>query len=185
MKKYLLSCFLLATVLYTQAQSKKDSLSPSLQGNNEIKLNVLYAVLGSPEITYERILNEKNAIGISILVRAFETVKMDFSTAINPYFRHYFGAKKAGGFFLEAHGSILQYDGKSAGKVAYIVDSYGYSYPISIAEETYYGFGATAGSKFFTRKGYTFEIYLGASQTYSKSESYLAPRGGLTIGKRF
>ena len=106
MKKTLLVCLLLFVVFAVQAQSKRDSLSASLQGNNEVKLNILYALLGSPELSYERIISNNSAVGLSAFARVFQAVNMDFSYGIIPYFRRYFGVKKASGFFVEVHAAV-------------------------------------------------------------------------------
>jgi hypothetical protein len=185
MKKYSLSCLLLICLSIANAQSNRDSLSVSLQGNNEIKLNILYSILGSPEFTYERIITNKSSIGIAAFIRVFSPVGMDFNSGFTPYFRRYFGVKKASGFFLEAHGSVLAFDGASSGKPAAYIDSFGNTYFLVPKEKTMFGLGAAVGAKFLTKKGFTGEIYLGATKPFDKEDGDFIPRGGLTLGKRF
>jgi len=184
MKKVFLTILLLCSFALVQAQRDSMILSPSLKANNEIKLNILYTILGSPELTYERILNDKNAVGISAFLRATETVKSDFSFQIAPYFRHYFGTKKASGFFLEGHAAVSKYDEISSGGMNYFDPYTNQYYQIQTPKETFFGLGAALGAKFLTRKGFTGEIYLGATKSFTDVVDFL-PRAGLTLGKRF
>jgi hypothetical protein len=185
MKKILLASLLLAFMVVAHAQSRKDSLSASLQGNNEVKLNILYTLLGSPEVTYERILSHHNAVGISAFYRVFEPLRSDFDFGVVPYFRHYFGQKKASGFFLEAHAGAFGYDGGQNAKHDYYVDNYGNAYPVVFEKKTVFGAGAVLGTKFLTRKGFTGDFYLGALKTFDNKVVDFFPRVGLSLGKRF
>src|SRR5687768_7683065 len=106
MKKLLLTGLLVSGCIFANAQNKADSLSKAVQkdaeaigqgGNNEIKLNLLYTVIGIPEISYERLLKDNMGVGLSIFA-AIDN-KQDYSFAAIPHFRVYFGAKKAAGFF--------------------------------------------------------------------------------------
>ena len=65
---------------------------------NEIKVNALLTVIGIPEFTYERILNEESGAGISI---SFNTLNYVNKTTfmLTPYYRFYFGKKPAAGIF--------------------------------------------------------------------------------------
>jgi hypothetical protein len=186
MKKLLLTGLMVASTLFALAQAKKDSLSPSLQGNNEIKLNILYTILGSPEITYERILSDHNAIGISAEFRLFEAVVSDFEYGFTPYFRRYFGVKKASGFFLEGHAAVFRYDGGGDTKQDYNVPGYGtFNVTYLANKETFFGLGAAFGTKFLTRKGFTGEFSLGAALPFGNKVADFMPRIGLILGKRF
>jgi len=52
-----------------------------------------------PEIGYEYILNEESSVGADIL---FSIEKdYDFKFALTPYYRFFFGEKRAAGFFVE------------------------------------------------------------------------------------
>jgi hypothetical protein len=181
MKKYLLSCLLLTCLSIAHAQSNRDSLSVSLQANNEVKINILYSLLGTPELTYERILTNKSAVGVSVFIRAFQAFKSDFKFGINPYYRRYFGYHKASGFFLEGHGVITTYERYTQ----FYSETFGVGPPSAYINKTIYGIGGALGAKFLTRKGFTGEIYAGVSQTFGDSLNDVFPRAGLTLGKRF
>lgn len=183
MKKILLFGLVLGLASFAKAQNQRDSLSASLQGNNEIKLNILLTVLGSVELTYERIVGTKSAVGVSIFIRFTNSIKSDFSYGVTPYFRRYFGTRKASGFFLEGHGTVAEYDGGGRGVPVYDYGS-GYYYPRFPIKKTVFGLGIATGAKFLTRKGFTGEIYLGAAKAFDDVADFF-PRVGLTLGKRF
>jgi len=61
MKKYLM-LLLLFNVFLLNAQEDPKS---TIQGNNELKINMAYAIAGFPEITYERILDDGGSVGLS------------------------------------------------------------------------------------------------------------------------
>ena len=184
MKIILITVLLFTSATLVSAQNKRDSLSGSLQRNNEIKLNILYLLVGSPELTYERILGDRNAVGISAFARVTELIKSDFSFQIAPYFRRYFGSRKASGFFLEGSTSITGYDNISSRGNFINEPSPGQGFQLYPEKETFIGVGAALGAKFLTRKGFTGEIYLGASKSLSDVVDFF-PRAGLTLGKRF
>jgi len=187
MKKIIFSSLLLAFVTLANAQSKRDSLligeglSKDLLGNNEIKFNFLFTVIGLPEFSYERIITDDMAVGISLFVPISNLA--DYRYGVVPYYRYYFGERKASGFFIEGHAAMIGYH-PSGGKTAYDIDSFGNSFPVLATRKTVFGLGAAAGFKFLTRKGFIGEIYLGASQTYNKLVDVF-PRAGLILGKRF
>ena len=55
---------------------------------NELKVNALMLVAGAFEFTYERILNEESAVGVSLFVPYDNTIDTNFS--LSPYYRFYF-----------------------------------------------------------------------------------------------
>ena len=193
MKKVLFIGLLLASTLMGYGQ-KTDSLKNSIQknaeaighgGKNELKINLLFTVLGMPEISYERLLADNMGIGASILIGLDKEI--DYKFAFIPHYRVYFGSKKASGFFIEGNAGIT------------IVENYYYyygaiSYPPNYTPDpvktskTYFGLGAAAGAKFLTRNGFLGEAYLGVGRTFGdRSSADLGgyPRIGITIGKRF
>ncbi len=193
MKKLLLIGFLLTCSLlgYTQ---KPDTSKTTIQknaeaigqgGNNELKINLLYTILGIPEISYERLLVDNMGVGASVLIGIDNSTGNSF--AFIPYYRIYFGAKKASGFFIEGNTGIIT--------TSEYYDSYysnGGFYPITsnvIINKTYFGLGAAAGAKFLTRNGFIGEVYLGAGRLLGNKNNYandqVYPRVGFTLGKRF
>lgn len=188
--KNLLSLFLILTIATaTSAQIKLDSvkvekkLSKSLLGNNEIKINLLSTLFGIPELTYERIFEDNMAAGISTFISS-STKYIDFNFAAIPYYRFYFGGRKASGLFVEANTAVLNLEKKSKG--ASIVTPSGIYYNIDIIDKTVLGVGGAIGGKFLTRAGFTGELYLGAGKVLSDNNSVaLYPRIGYILGKRF
>lgn len=135
----MLSGLLLVFTIIANAQTKRDSLmigtglSKDLLGNNEIKFNFFMAIAGLAEISYERIIHDEHAVGVSLFAAAFENTNLKYGAF--PYYRFYFGARKASGFFLEGSAAIFRY-GYSSGKASYYIDAAGNTYPISELNET-------------------------------------------------
>jgi hypothetical protein len=172
---------------------KADTLKKSIQknaeamghgGNNELKINLLYTVIGMPEISYERIIEDNMGVGASILVGLDNTVNYKFG--FTPHFRLYFGAKKANGFFIEGNAHVLTLRDNDY----YVEPIYAPGYVPTYVEptKTFFGLGAAAGAKFLTRNGFLGEAYLGVGRLFGDRSSYgdqAFPRVGFTIGKRF
>jgi len=182
MKKLILSGLLLATSLFVAAQSKTDStaVKKGAAGNNEIKINVVYGILGLPELTYERILNDESAIGVSLSVAADDDISWKFGVV--PYYRVYFGGKKASGFFIEGNAALItikDYDFSNYSP------NYSYSGRMEMTKQTTFGLGAAAGGKFLTKRGFIGEAYFGLGRLFKNRFEDIYPRLGITIGKRF
>jgi hypothetical protein len=186
-------CLFLSSTLATYAQ-KADSLKVSIQknaealghgGNNELKLNLLFTVLGIPEISYERIVQDNMGLGISVLVGLDKSI--NYQLGVTPHFRLYFGQKKANGFFIEANSSILKHRNELHHHYDAVYD-YGYV-PAKVERNfTTFGLGAAAGGKFLTRNGFMGEAYLGVGRMFGDQSHYSGeayPRMGITLGKRF
>ncbi len=193
MKKLILAAFFSFLSMFSYAQ-KTDTLKNSIQksaeaighgGNNELKINLLYTVIGMPEISYERLLADNMGAGASLFIGVDKDMKYQF--AFFPYYRIYFGAKKASGFFIEGNAAMLR-----TSKDYYNFYSDFGSYPGSNdanANKTHLGLGASAGAKFLTRNGFLGEVYFGAGRLFNGSSNYsendVYPRVGITVGKRF
>lgn len=166
MKKILFTLCLALTVLTSFAQEEK---------NQEFKFNIGYALDEMPEFTYEYILNEESAIGASVLFAIGDTPDLRF--ALTPYYRFYFGNKRAAGFFAEAF-TIL-----NATEESY------YFFDIEKTEtktETGLGAGIAIGGKWITKRNWIFEIYSGFARNFINDKNHeVVPRAGLTLGKRF
>jgi hypothetical protein len=192
MNKILLTGLILASSLITYAQ-KPDSVAKAIQknaetigqgGNNELKINLLFSVIGMPEITYERIIEDNMGVGLSAFVGLDNDI--DYTYGFTPYFRLYFGQKKASGFFIEGNASVI------GNRSYHYIPSYSNYYPspdLTISStQTNFGLGAAAGGKFLTRNGFLGEAYLGVGRLLGEKNSYSGeayPRIGITIGKRF
>ncbi len=150
---------------------------------NELKFNALLALYEFPEITYERILNNENAIGISAAASLGknsntnndDTIK-DYSFSLIPYYRFYFGKKKAAGFFIEANTPMFSQRHVESG---FFRDEKKGGFGV--------GLGVGIGGKFMTKSGWIGEIYTGVAKTVINTEDLISyyPRVGITLGKRF
>mgnify|MGYP006951115009 CR=1 FL=1 len=187
MKKILLSITFFLAV--TGAYAQKDSLAKAIEarsaaightGNNEIKVNLLYLVLGLPEISYERLISDNMGVGLSTTV-AFDDQDLRYALLAN--YRLYFGNKKANGFFIEGNMGVVSE--KENNYYYYnLPENNGY-FEVIKSNRTYFGLGAAAGAKFLTRNGFLGEAYFGAGRLLGESHSEYYPRVGITIGKRF
>src|SRR4051794_18319052 len=113
MNKILLTGLILVSSIMSYAQ-KTDTLKSSIQknaealgdgGNNELKINLLFAVIGMPEVSYERIIEDNMGVGASVFVGLDNS--QPFKFGFTPHFRLYFGQKKASGFFIEGNTSLI------------------------------------------------------------------------------
>jgi len=185
MKKIILSITLFMAV--TCAYAQKDSLAKAIEmrsaaighsGNNEIKVNLLYLVLGLPEISYERLISDNMGVGIAVVVAVDD---QDLRHSFLGNYRLYFGNKKANGFFIEGNMGVVT---EKEHHFYYFPENNG-SLQVTESTPTYFGLGAAAGAKFLTRNGFLGEAYLGAGRLLGESHSEYYPRVGITIGKRF
>ena len=186
MKKLLLLITFIIATKCTYAQ--KDSLSKAVEarsaaightGNNEIKVNILYLVLGLPEISYERLIADNMGVGVSAMVSLLDDQDVRYALVAN--YRLYFGNKKANGFFIEGNMGIV---GEEHGTYYLVPENNGY-YELTKSTQAYFGLGAAAGVKFLTRNGLLGEAYLGGGRLLGNGISEFYPRIGVTIGKRF
>jgi hypothetical protein len=147
---------------------------------NEFKGNALFLVLGTLELTYERLINEESGVGISVHVPF--TNESDINFSVTPYYRFYFGKKPAAGFFVEGFGMLNQ-----------VEDSiYDYNSNFEDKEKTItdLAFGLGLGGKWITKRGVLFEINAGIGRNlfneYNDNRDYeFIGRGGITVGYRF
>ncbi len=183
---YFVPVFLFALSLFSiniNAQEKEEV--SQIKGNNELKINGLYLVAGGAEITYERILSDETALGLSI---AFDIDNDNFyNFGAFPYYRFYFGKKRAGGFFVEGNGAVLvdQFEKEVT------ITTNGNNGSININDigdlKTRFGLGIAVGGKFLSRNGWIGELSLGFGRVFGveNDASKVYTRAGITIGKRF
>lgn len=168
MKNLILTIIFTLTVFTAFAQEK---VNPTPK-HHELKLNIGYTLAELPEITYEYILNNESAIGTSLAV-GFNN---DLKFALTPYYRFYFGNKRAAGFFAEAFGMLNV-----------VEDNKYYIGSNTVREnETGFALGIAIGGKWVTNNNWLFELYAGLGRNIINNESVDGvPRAGLTLGKRF
>lgn len=156
--------------------------------NNEAKLNMLYLPGGYGELSYERILSRKSAFGVSIGLFMdsagpnYATDILTYDFGVLPYFRYYFGHRRAAGFFLESNMLVFSRKGYGNGK-----------------EQWGLGLGLALGVKLLNKKDWSIDIVLGGGgifEAHNDSDDLQAayvdlnfpdlyPRLGIAIGKRF
>jgi len=148
--------------------------------DNELKLNIAYTLAGIPEVSYERILNEESSIGVSLLIPMDDAYDLKFM--LTPYYRLFFGKKRAAGFFIEGNAAVFSgdYEGDFNGDFEDGFNS-------DSSNETGFGLGFAIGGKLISKSNWTGELLLGLGRTLinedKTSEAY--PRLGISIGKRF
>jgi hypothetical protein len=174
MKKILLSLVLTLSILSVKGQEQKQETFKQ----DEVKLNGLFLILGAFEATYERILNEESAIGISALLSFDDDISDDIKYYISPYYRMYFGHKNiASGFFAEGFAML-----NSTNREINLFGTRDDDFRTDLA----FGFGF--GGKWVTKKGFIFELSTGIGRNFfnnDNSDYEVIGKGGITLGYRF
>ncbi|MCH7524009.1 MAG: DUF3575 domain-containing protein [Bacteroidetes bacterium] len=175
MKNTILLSFLMLSILTANAQDNvaKDT---NLK-KNEVKINGYYLIFGAFEGTYERILNEESAVGISIFLPIDNNVKDIIDYYISPYYRMYFGKKHAAGFFIEGFGMLNS-----------IQNNYSLFSSNGNNKTTDFALGLGIGGKWITKRGFIGEINYGLGRNLfnaNESNVELVFKVGINIGYRF
>jgi hypothetical protein len=98
--KYLITSLFLLLSLLTSAQEPSSNFS-------EVKLNALSTTLGTLELEFERTLNSKSSVGISMFTTFDDSGKAfsyDYGSGATGFYRYYLGKKYASGIFIEGFG---------------------------------------------------------------------------------
>jgi len=183
MKRLFIAIVLIALVTNTEAQrtssdnGSKNKETSSTEGIQELRFNILWAIFGMPEVNYEYFIADNMGIGVSGAVAIEEKSKWEERFHFIPYYRLYFGEKKASGFFIEGNMGVAGLE-RLAG-----TDSWGN--PVTAAKGTSFGFGAAIGVKLLARNGFLGEIVAGATRVFGNPVQDAIPRIGITLGKRF
>ncbi|WP_139956888.1 DUF3575 domain-containing protein [Flavicella sediminum] len=158
---------------------------------NEIKVDAFdLIVTKSLEVSYEKILNEDNSIGLSVFVPISEAQevtdysRLRFSSTL--FYRVFFSEKHAKGFFVEGFGMFNSKDNET--------QTYNHSIDRFEYENTKdFALGISIGGKWVTKRGFTAEMSIGVGRNlfanenndFRSDEENLVTRGGISIGKRF
>jgi len=163
MKKALSLVLLYFFTIALFSQEKKPQLA-----SNELRINMFYTTLGLPEIAYEKYLNNESSIGVSVAFSVDSNIDLNY--LIIPNYRHYFGKKRAAGFFLEANAALFS-------EKTYF----------PYANETGLGLGMALGGKFVTKQNWTANLTLGLGRNFINNSytNQAYPRMEISIGKRF
>ncbi len=155
-------------------------LAQAIEANNnpvEFKANMLYTVLGLPELGFEFVAGEHSGLGFGIAAPIDSEIEVRF--ALTPYYRYYFGKETAQGFFMELN---MQF--ASIRETPF--NWFGPPSDEPEKTETAFGGGVAAGFKFLAGNGILGELYLGVGRYLGDvSGSYEGyPRIGIAIGRR-
>jgi len=151
------------------------TLAFSQSENNEFKVNILYTAIGMPELSYERLISDNSSLGASVAFSLDKKEDMELRFSFTPYYRMFFGQKKAAGFFIEANSIVVNY----------IDSTYYYGNSTTYNTKTGFGLGAAAGAKFLTKNNLIGEVYGGVGRVFGDNSLGAYPRFGITLGKRF
>ena len=144
---------------------------------NELKLNIGYLIIPSyaklryPELTYERIINNSSGIGISFGYSFENDLDLGIEYIITPFYRYYFGEKRASGFYAEGNTAF------------FAVRDPEFSNGLGNG----FGVGAAIGVKFLIKQVWILEIYIGGGRNFINNDiiSEVYPRWGIALGRRF
>jgi len=189
--KYILCVLNLFLNTYSYSQTVQDENIPiedfAYLGENEIKLNVGYSIIGIPEVTYERLFrNLDSAVGLAI-GKSYKNINTNefgseskINIALTGYYRLYFGNKVSSGFFIE-------------GNAIYYSESEVFSNRTNF-EDAFdrIGIGAAIGLKLLRYDGWLIELMVGGGQVLNKINDRLTdgnfgdgyPRLAVTFGYR-
>jgi hypothetical protein len=183
--------FVIALVLGSFSFAQEATPTENTNPKNELKINAISTLAGFPEFTYERLLNEESAFGLSLGFAADKEMETKFTLV--PYYRFYFGKKYAAGFYVEGFGMLNSISIPDYQYYNYSYDPVNSYYYSTQKGEKYTDFalGFGIGSKWITKKGVIFELNAGFGRNLlnaDKNDFYgheFVGRGGLSVGYRF
>lgn len=148
----------------------------------ELKGNAFLLLVGALDFTYEEYVNHDTSYGISAFIAYDKDIDRKFS--LTPYYRIYFGKKRAAGFFIEGFGMVNNYK-----TIAYTLESMSYV-ALREAKVTDLALGFSLGGKWVTKSGVLFEINTGIGRNLFYKEDNVnrmefVGRGGIGIGYQF
>lgn len=175
--KSTLLVFLLACLSFMNVTAQ-GSFPEGSEGNNELKVNLLYGVYEIIELDYERITGDNFSVGLA--VNYWFAEYSEYTFMVTPYFRFYPAEKlRASGFFIEGNMSVVGHDqyerewvngfwtGEEVSKVSL-------------------GGGLAVGGKFLNKSGFFGEVFAGVGRVFHEfNYPDFYPRAGISIGKRF
>lgn len=176
-KKFFFLALLATTIGFAQVTEAKIDYK-----KNELKGNALFLVLGSFDLSYERILNEESGVGGSVNI-PFEKDNWSINYAITGFYRYYFGKKPAAGFFGETFGIMNNVDD-------YVYEKNASNYTYKAKTLTDFALGIGLGGKWITKKGLLLELNIGIGRNlfnnkYDDRDYELIGRTGISVGYRF
>ena len=160
-------------------------ITNSLEDKNELKVNGLFLILGAIEVDYQYLINDESGIGIDVLL-AFDDYNLDINYAVSPYYRQYFGKKRAAGFFVEGFGMLNSTDDYFYDET-YDATTQTFSYNYGTDTVVDFALGIGTGVKLLTKRGFIVEIDLGIGRNLFKTDRdyTIIGKGGVHLGYRF
>jgi hypothetical protein len=149
---------------------------------HEVKLDVLdLSVFKTLDITYQYILNEESAVGISLLKNLSDSnnifnYREDF--AITPFYRQYFDFSGLSNVYGEAFFAI------NSGRDFVDENNDGVDETLKYTDGA---FGFVVGKSFISPRGFVLDLYAGIGRNLFEAEGAptLVPRIGINAGFRF
>ena len=180
--KSILTTFLLL-LLFTQSFGQSEN--QDIDGNNEIRLNLLNSLLGSVEVQYESLFQDNSSINVFLGV-GYDLHNSAYNSIFNisPGYRQYFSKKKASGFFIEAN-TRFSYDKWEEWTYEDFPSYNSYS---KTEKGLNIGLGVGMGAKMLTHSGLSGTIKGGIGRFLTNHKGYgpeYYPNIEISIGKRF
>ena len=169
-----MSMLLFSVCLLAQETNNNTTEENIAVRSHELKLNGLWLVLGSFDVSYEYLLNEESALGLEVLLPFDDEVNDEIQYYISPYYRIYFGKKYAAGFFLEGFAML-----NSTERELFTSED---DFVTDVA------LGIGLGGKWITKRNFIGEISYGIGRNLINDEGSdyeFIPKLGFTIGYRF
>jgi len=185
-----IAVLLLSVSVYGQKENTSNDVNAtqakSLNGsdNNELRINLMMAILGLPELNYERYISDNMGVGLAVAVSLDKVENVSTRYLFTPFYRLYFGNKKASGFFIEGNMAMAGQK-QTINNTYYDQNGVAYQTVVSTRSTTNIGFGAAIGAKFLARNGFIGEVFVGGGRLFGESIDQAYPRVGICLGKRF
>jgi hypothetical protein len=149
---------------------------------HEVKLDVLdLAVFKSVDMTYQYIINEESAVGLSVLKNLSNTdnifnYREDF--VITPFYRQYFDFAGMNNVYGEAFFAL------NSGRDFQDSNNDGVEETIKYTDGA---FGLVAGKSYISPRGFVLDLYAGLGRNLfnAKGAPAIVPRIGINAGFRF
>jgi hypothetical protein len=154
----------------------------SIAQEHEVKLDVLdLAIFKSVDLTYQYIINEESAVGMSVLKNLSNSnnifnYREDF--VITPFYRQYFDFAGMDNVYGEAFFAI------NSGRDFVDSNNDGVKETIKYTDGA---FGLVAGKSFVSPRGFVLDLYAGLGRNLFNAEGAptIVPRIGINAGFRF
>lgn len=170
--------FILLLILFSVNSSYGQSDEVVNYRKSDILIDPFWLIGGlAVNATYERILNEDSGVGANAIFGIGSD--LDNFVQISPYYRAYFGAKYASGFFIEGFVPFA------------VVENTEWSNGMqttSSSKNTSVGLGFGLGGKWVAKKRFVFELNLGIGRQFIgefSNDTQVTGKGMIGVGFAF